>query len=138
MSLLDFLLGRPLATEEQSERKLGVFAGVPALGLDGLSSSAYGPGAALAVLLPLGAAGLHYIGLITLVILTLLAILTAGQKIRRLTGLRARSGQLLRMSAWPHLGVVLPTARGLRPTGPRPRPWPCGRGSPRPATCCPG
>lgn len=43
MSFLSFLLGRPLASSEQSERKIGVFAGVPALGLDGLSSSAYGP-----------------------------------------------------------------------------------------------
>ena len=54
MSLIDLLLGRPLATEEQSERKIGVLAGIPALGLDGLSSSAYGPEAALTVLLPTG------------------------------------------------------------------------------------
>ena len=62
MSLSDLLLGRPLASCEQSERKIGVIAGVPALGLDGLSSAAYGPEAALTMLLPLGAAGLYYIG----------------------------------------------------------------------------
>ena len=45
------------------------------MGLDGLSSSAYGPEAALTILLPLGAAGLHYILPITVVILALLAML---------------------------------------------------------------
>jgi amino acid transporter len=75
MSLLRLLLGRPLASSEQSDQKIGVAAGVPALGLDAISSSAYGPEAALTVLLPLGAAGLHYIGPLTLVILSLLAIL---------------------------------------------------------------
>src|SRR5438270_5168672 len=54
---------------------MGVAAGVPAMGLDGLTSSAYGPEAALTILLPLGAAGLAYIGPITLVILALLSIL---------------------------------------------------------------
>jgi amino acid transporter len=75
MPLLRLLLGRRLASHEQSERKIGVIAGVPALGLDGLASSAYGPEALLAVLIPLGAAGLHYVGPLILVILALLAIL---------------------------------------------------------------
>ncbi len=69
------LLGRRLATREQNERKLGVLAGVPALGLDGLASSAYGPEAALTILLSLGVAGPRYIVPITLVLLTLLALL---------------------------------------------------------------
>jgi amino acid transporter len=69
------LLGRTLATSEGAERKIGVLAGIPALGLDGLSSSAYGPEAALTILLPLGAVGLLYIGPLILVILALLAIL---------------------------------------------------------------
>jgi amino acid transporter len=75
MSLLRFLLGRPLASSEQSGQKIGVAAGVPALGLDAISSSAYGPEAALTVLIPLGAAGLHYVGPLTLVILGLLGLL---------------------------------------------------------------
>jgi amino acid transporter len=75
MSVVRFILGRPLASNQHEEVKVGVTAGVPAVGLDGLASSAYGPEAALTVLLPLGAAGLHYIGPITLVILALLAIL---------------------------------------------------------------
>ena len=75
MSLLRFLVGKPLANREYGERKLGVFEGVPAMGLDGLASSAYGPEAALTVLIPLGAAGLIYIGPITLAILILLTVL---------------------------------------------------------------
>jgi len=75
MSLFRLLMGRRLASEEQSSQKIGVFSGLPALGLDGLSSAAYGPEAALAILLPLGATGLVYIGPITLVILALLTIL---------------------------------------------------------------
>src|SRR4051794_10586290 len=75
MSVTNLILGRPLATHEQEDVKIGVVAGVPAMGLDGLTSSAYGPEAALTVLLPLGAAGLAYIGPITGVILVLLALL---------------------------------------------------------------
>jgi amino acid transporter len=77
---IDVLFGPRLASSEQSERKIGVLAGVPALGLDGLGSSAYGPEAALAILLPLGAAGLRYIGPITLVLLALLAALYASYR----------------------------------------------------------
>jgi amino acid transporter len=69
------LLGRRLATREQGERKLGVLAGVPAMGLDGLASSAYGPEAALTLLLPLGAGGPRYLLPITFVLLVLLALL---------------------------------------------------------------
>ena len=48
---------------------------MPALGLDALGSSAYGPEAALTLLIPLGAAGPRYIGPITAVLLVLLALL---------------------------------------------------------------
>jgi amino acid transporter len=75
MTWRSFLLGRRLATNEQTERKIGVWAGVPALGLDGLGSSAYGPEAALTLLMPLGAAGPRYIVPLTAVLLVLLALL---------------------------------------------------------------
>ncbi len=75
MALLDTLLGRPLASEDDGEARIGVLTGIPTLGLDGLGSAAYGPEAALTILLPLGALGLAFIGPITLVILALLAIL---------------------------------------------------------------
>ena len=75
MRLVDRLFGHPLASSEEGEQKIGVFGGVPSLGLDGLSSAAYGPEAALTLLLPLGVLGLNYIGPITGVILALLTIL---------------------------------------------------------------
>jgi amino acid transporter len=75
MSLIDNILGRPLASSEEGGQKIGVLAGVPILGLDGLSSAAYGPEAALTILLPLGLAGLNYIAPVTFIILALLGVL---------------------------------------------------------------
>src|SRR3954452_2823454 len=75
MSWTSILLGRRLANREQSERKLGVLSGVPALGLDGLGSSAYGPEAALTVLIPLGAAAPSYLVPLMALLLVLLALL---------------------------------------------------------------
>ena len=75
MPLMNNLLGKPLASDEEEENKATVLAGVPLLGLDALSSSAYGPEAAMTVLLPLGAAGIAYLAPIMGVILFLLAIL---------------------------------------------------------------
>ncbi len=54
-SFSEILFGRPLRTEEQEAEKIGPIRGVPVLGLDALASAAYGPEAALTVLLPLGA-----------------------------------------------------------------------------------
>jgi amino acid transporter len=75
MRLIRLLLGRPLANREHERRKIGAFEGVPAMGLDGLASSSYGPEAALTVMLPAGAAGLAAIGWVMGPILFLLAIL---------------------------------------------------------------
>ncbi len=71
------MLGRPLANREGRASTIGVAEGVPALGLDGLSSTAYGPEAALSVLAAAGAAGLAALGPVMLVILALLAVLFA-------------------------------------------------------------
>jgi amino acid transporter len=75
MSFVDTLLGRRLATWEAEHAKVGVVRGIPILGLDALGSASYGPEAALAILIPLGAAGLHAIRPITIIILVLLLIL---------------------------------------------------------------
>jgi amino acid transporter len=75
MTLLDKILGAPLASASEEEQRVGVFAGIPMLGLDALSSAAYGPEAALTILLPLGAAGLNYISPIIGTLLALLALL---------------------------------------------------------------
>ncbi len=75
MSVLSLLLGRRLSNTESSGKKITEVEGVPAMGLDALSSAAYGPEAALTILLPLGVAGLTQIVPITIVILILLFIL---------------------------------------------------------------
>jgi amino acid transporter len=74
MALTDVLFGRSLATDEEGEQRVGVLAGIPMLGLDALSSAAYGPEAALTLLIPLGAAGLAYIGPISGLIIILLFV----------------------------------------------------------------
>ena len=70
-----FVFGRQLANREVQSRQIGVTEGVPALGLDGLSSTAYGPEAALTILAAAGAAGLATLGPLMLAILVLLGIL---------------------------------------------------------------
>jgi amino acid transporter len=74
MSVIDFLFGRPLRSSEERTERLGPAAGIPVFGLDALGSAAYGPEAALTLLVPLGAAGLVYILPITVSIVILLAI----------------------------------------------------------------
>src|SRR5208337_3209186 len=74
MSLTDLLLGRPLATREEGAERIGPAAGIPVFGLDALSSAAYGPEAALTLLIPLGAAGVAYILPVSISIIVLLVI----------------------------------------------------------------
>jgi len=71
---VNLLFGRRLASGEASDQQIGPWAGIPLLGLDALASSAYGPEAALTILIPLGAAGLGQIGPITLAIVIILIL----------------------------------------------------------------
>jgi amino acid transporter len=73
-TLADLIFGRRLTTGEEDEQKIGPLAGVPVLGLDALSSAAYGPEAALTLLLPLGALGLTHVVPITAIIVAVLLI----------------------------------------------------------------
>jgi amino acid transporter len=68
------LFGRPLATSEERAECIGPLAGIPVFGLDALSSAAYGPEAALTLLIPLGLLGVHYIVPVSAAIVTLLAV----------------------------------------------------------------
>ncbi len=71
---LNFLFGRPLATSEERAEAIGPMAGIPIFGLDALTSAAYGPEAALSLLIPLGLGGVHYIVPISAAIITLMII----------------------------------------------------------------
>jgi amino acid transporter len=74
MSFVDSLLGKPLATSEEHAEHIGVAVGIPIFGLDALTSAAYGPEAAMTLLIPLGLAGVHFIVPIITAILILLGI----------------------------------------------------------------
>lgn len=74
MSIIDFLIGRPIASSDERAQQIGVVKGVPIFGLDALSSAAYGPEAALTILIPLSVAGLHYIMPLSFSIIVLLTI----------------------------------------------------------------
>ena len=68
------VFGRRLSTDEEDKQKIGPLAGVAVLGLDALSSAAYGPEAALTLLLPLGALGLAHVVPITGIIVAVLLV----------------------------------------------------------------
>ena len=74
MNILDLVVGKPIKTSEERGEQIGPTQGIPIFGLDALSSAAYGPEAALSLLIPLGLLGVHYIIPISAAIITLLVI----------------------------------------------------------------
>jgi amino acid transporter len=74
MGFIDVLFGRPLASSEDEGQRITPTQGIPTFGLDALSSAAYGPEAALTILLPLGLMGVRYIAPLTAAIIGLLVI----------------------------------------------------------------
>lgn len=81
MSFWEKILGSHLSVEEEKTQELTITTGVPALGLDALASTAYGPEAALLILLPLGMSGLHFFLTIqVLIVITLLSLYLSYQQ----------------------------------------------------------
>jgi len=74
MNILDLVVGKPIRTSDERAEQIGPIQGIPIFGLDGLSSAAYGPEAALSLLIPLGLLGVRYIVPISAAIITLLVI----------------------------------------------------------------
>ena len=74
MTITNLILGRPIPTSDERGEQIGVSSGIPIFGLDALSSAAYGPEAALTLLIPLGAAGVAYILPVSISIILLLTI----------------------------------------------------------------
>jgi amino acid transporter len=74
LSVLDIVLGKRLATLDERAEQIGTASGIPIFGLDALSSAAYGPEAALTLLIPLGALGVAYIVPVSASIIVLLTI----------------------------------------------------------------
>src|ERR1700722_16989221 len=74
MPIQDTIFGKPLATSEERAEQIGVGGGIPIFGLDALTSAAYGPEAALSLLIPLGILRTQYLVTIVTSILILLVI----------------------------------------------------------------
>ena len=74
MNILDLVVGKPIRTSDERAEQIGPARGIPIFGLDALSSAAYGPEAALSLLIPLGLLGVRYIVPISAAIITLLVI----------------------------------------------------------------
>src|SRR5580700_1472270 len=74
MGFINVLFGRPLASSEDEGERITPTQGIPTFGLDALSSAAYGPEAALTILLPLGLVGVRYIVPLTAAVIGLLVI----------------------------------------------------------------
>jgi amino acid transporter len=74
MNILDVLVGKPIKTSDERAERIGPAQGIPIFGLDALSSAAYGPEAALSLLIPLGLLGVQYIIPISAAIIALLVI----------------------------------------------------------------
>src|SRR3984893_5952342 len=74
MNILDVVVGKPIKTSDERAEQIGPAQGIPIFGLDALSSAAYGPEAALSLLIPLGLIGVRYIVPISAAIITLLVI----------------------------------------------------------------
>jgi len=74
MNILDVVVGKPIKTSDERAEQIGPMQGIPIFGLDGLSSAAYGPEAALTLLIPLGLLGVRYIVPVSAAIITLLII----------------------------------------------------------------
>jgi amino acid transporter len=74
MNILDLVVGKPIRTSDERAEQIGPARGIPIFGLDALSSAAYGPEAALSLLVPLGLLGVRYIVPISAAIIMLLVI----------------------------------------------------------------
>jgi amino acid transporter len=74
MDIVDLVVGKPIKTSDERAEQIGPAQGIPIFGLDALSSAAYGPEAALSLLIPLGLLGVRYIIPISSAIITLLVI----------------------------------------------------------------
>src|SRR6202451_4724819 len=74
MNILDLVVGKPIKTSDERAEQIGAAEGIPVFVRDALSSAAYGPEAALSLLIPLGLIGVRYIMPVSAAIITLLVI----------------------------------------------------------------
>jgi len=114
MVLLDWLLGRPLATLEEENQHIGPGTGIPVLGLDALASAAYGPEAALTLLIPLGIGGLAYSLPIVAIICAILVIVYLSYR-QTIAAYPSGGGSytVAKENLGPHVGLVAGAALAI-------------------------
>src|ERR1700689_3466551 len=107
MTIRDVLFGKPLPTWDERAEQLGVGPGIPIFGLDALSSAAYGPEAALTLLIPLGAAGLGAALPIIAIICAILAIVYVSYR-QTIAAYPNGGGSytVAKENLGPHLGLI--------------------------------
>ena len=76
MGIREIIFGKPICTKDERQERIGALPGIPVLGLDALASAAYGPEAALAVLMPLGVLAPAYILPVISLIIVLLVVVS--------------------------------------------------------------
>ncbi|MGA2992074.1 MAG: hypothetical protein ABSD88_16480 [Candidatus Korobacteraceae bacterium] len=74
MDIIDLVVGKPIKTSDKRAEQIGPAQGIPIFGLEALSLAAYGPEAALSLLIPVGLLGVRYIIPISTAIIALLVI----------------------------------------------------------------
>ena len=108
------LFGQRLRTDEQEAQKISAVRGIPVLGLDALSSAAYGPEAALTVLIPLGAAATGYLGpLSAIIIVILLAVFFSYRQTIAAYPNGGGSYTVAKENLGPHAGLLAAAALSL-------------------------
>ena len=122
MNILDLVVGKPIQTSDERAEQIGPAQGIPIFGLDALSSAAYGPEAALSLLIPLGLLGVRYIVPISAAIITLLVIVYFSYR-QTIAAYPAGGGSytVARFNLGAHLPACLPQPRFSRITSSRPQ-----------------
>jgi amino acid transporter len=112
--LIDAVLGKRLSSRRDRAERVGPLVAIPLLGLDALASAAYGPEAALTVLLPLGSASPSLLAWVMLPIAVLLVAvgISYGQTITAYPGGGA-AYTVARENLGMRLGVVAGAALAL-------------------------
>jgi amino acid transporter len=111
MNILDLVVGKPIKTSDERAEQIGPAQGIPIFGLDALSSAAYGPEAALSLLIPVGLLGVRYIIPISAAIITLLVIVYFSYR-QTIAAYPSGGGSytVARFNLGPHAGLLAAAA----------------------------
>jgi amino acid transporter len=114
MRVRDILLGRALRSSEDVSERIGPLTGVSLLGLDAFASAAYGPEAALVVLMPLGLVGVRDLVPIQICIVAILLVVFVSYR-QTISAYPSGGGSYVvaRQNLGPRWGLFAAAALGL-------------------------